>query len=153
MDVVFTFKVLTTCSLIWMQRDFFLTAATPVVKVFLMLVALRRANCDPPSSPAIEPDKTVAPPERPINKPLIFFLQREGPEYTQNELDHLTPPQVNYATFEISKNVAIIHNRISAVAFSVTSKKHPNTKHIVNINLTKTIQVTAKKSPFNITIQ
>lgn len=92
-----------------MQRDFFLTAATPVVKVFLMLVALRRASCDPPSSPAIEPDKTVAPPERPINKPLIFFLQR-GPENTPNELDHLTPPQANYATFETSKNVAITHN-------------------------------------------
>ena len=35
---------LTTCSLIWMQRDFFLTAATPVVKDFLMLEARRSAS-------------------------------------------------------------------------------------------------------------
>lgn len=39
---------LTTCSLIWMHRDFFLTAAIPVVKVFRMLVALRSASCARP---------------------------------------------------------------------------------------------------------
>lgn len=66
--------VQTTCSLIWMHRDFFLTAAMPVVKVFLMLVARRKASWEPPSRPAMEPDSTVAPPERPINSPLMFFL-------------------------------------------------------------------------------
>lgn len=65
----------TTCSLIWMHRDFFLTAAMPVVKVFLMLVARRRASWETPSRPAMEPDSTVAPPERPMNRPLMFFLQ------------------------------------------------------------------------------
>lgn len=65
---------LTTCSLTWMHRLFFLTAATPVVKVFLMLVARRRASCELPSSPAMEPDRTVAPLARPINRPLMFFL-------------------------------------------------------------------------------
>lgn len=67
---------LTTCSLIWMQRDFFLTAATPVVKVFLMLVARRKASWETPSRPAMEPDRVVAPPPRLINRPLMFFLER-----------------------------------------------------------------------------
>lgn len=66
---------LTTCSLIWMQRDFFLTAATPVVKVLRMLVARRRASWEPPSSPATEPDSTSADPPRPANRLLITFLQ------------------------------------------------------------------------------
>lgn len=66
---------LTTCSLIWMQRDFFLTAATPVVKVLRMLVARRRASWEPPSSPATEPDSTSADPPRPANKLLMIFLQ------------------------------------------------------------------------------
>lgn len=66
---------LTTCSLIWMQRDFFLTAATPVVKVLRMLVARRRASWEPPSSPATEPDSTSAEPPRPANRLLITFLQ------------------------------------------------------------------------------
>lgn len=65
---------LTTCSLIWMQRDFFLTAATPVVKVLRMLVARRRASWDPPSNPATEPDSTSADPPRPANRLLMTFL-------------------------------------------------------------------------------
>lgn len=67
-------RSLTTCSLIWMQRDFFLTAATPVVKVLRMLVARRRASWEPPSSPATEPDSTSADPPRPANKLLMTFL-------------------------------------------------------------------------------
>lgn len=59
----------------WIHRLFFLTAATPVVKVFLMLVARRRASWELPSRPAIEPDNTVAPLARPINNPLMFFLR------------------------------------------------------------------------------
>lgn len=58
-----------------MQRDFFLTAATPVVKVLRMLVARRRASWEPPSSPATEPDSTSADPPRPANRLLITFLQ------------------------------------------------------------------------------
>lgn len=65
---------LTTCSLIWMHRDFFLTAAMPVVKVFRMLVARRSASCEPPSKPAMEPDSTVALPARPRNRLLMIFL-------------------------------------------------------------------------------
>lgn len=68
---------LTTCSLICMHSDFFLTAAMPVVKVFLMLVARRKASWEPPSRPAMEPESTVAPPARPRNKLLIIFLQGE----------------------------------------------------------------------------
>lgn len=68
---------LTTCSLIWMHRDFFLTAAIPVVKVFRMLVARRSASCEPPSRPAMEPESTVAPPARPRNRLLIIFLPGE----------------------------------------------------------------------------
>lgn len=73
---------LTTCSLIWMQRDFFLTAATPVVKVLRMLVARRRASWEPPSSPATEPDSTSADPPRPANRLLITFLQGTGGNVT-----------------------------------------------------------------------
>lgn len=69
---------LTTCSLIWMHRDFFLTAATPVVKVFRMLVARRSASCEPPSRPAMEPESTVALPARPRNRLLMIFLPEEG---------------------------------------------------------------------------
>lgn len=66
--------LLTTCSLTWMHSDFFLTAATPVVKVFRMLVARRRASCEPPSSPATEPDSTSAELPRPANRLLMIFL-------------------------------------------------------------------------------
>lgn len=65
---------LTTWSLTWIHRLFFLTAAMPVVKVFLMLVARRSASWELPSSPAMEPDNTVAPLARPINSPVMFFL-------------------------------------------------------------------------------
>lgn len=68
---------LTTCSLTWMQKDFFFTAAIPVVNVFRMLVALRRANWEPPSRPAMDPDNTMAVPVRPAKRLLIIFL-REG---------------------------------------------------------------------------
>lgn len=76
---------LTTCSLIWMQRDFFLTAATPVVKVFLMLVARRKVSWETPSRPAMEPDRMVAPPPRLINRPLMFFLERRATNPTWSE--------------------------------------------------------------------
>lgn len=70
---------LTTCSLIWMHSDFFLTAAMPVVKVFRMLVARRSASCEPPSRPAMEPDSTVVLPARPRNRLLMIFLpEAEG---------------------------------------------------------------------------
>lgn len=62
----------------WMHRLFFLTAATPVVKVFLMLVARRRASWELPSSPAMDPDRTVAPLARPMNRAPMFFLREEG---------------------------------------------------------------------------
>lgn len=71
---------LTTCSLICMHSDFFLTAAMPVVKVFLMLVARRKASWEPPSRPAIEPESTVALPARPRNRLLMIFLQEANPE-------------------------------------------------------------------------
>lgn len=71
---------LTTCSLIWMHRDFFLMAAIPVVKVFRMLVARRSANCEPPSRPAMEPESTVALPARPRNRLLMIFLPEEEKE-------------------------------------------------------------------------
>lgn len=58
-----------------MHKDFFLIAATPEVKVFLMLVALRRDNWETPSRPAMEPDRTVAPPDRLINNEVRIFLQ------------------------------------------------------------------------------
>lgn len=58
-----------------MHRDFFLIAATPVVKVFLMLVALRSDSWETPSRPAMEPDNTVAPPGLLINNELMIFLQ------------------------------------------------------------------------------
>lgn len=61
-----------------MHRDFFLTAAMPVVKVFLMLVARRSASCEPPSRPAMDPESTVAPPARPRNRLLMIFLPEEG---------------------------------------------------------------------------
>lgn len=69
---------LTTCSLIWMHSDFFLTAAMPVVKVFRTLVARRSASWDPPSRPAMEPDSTVALPARPRNRLLMIFLPEAG---------------------------------------------------------------------------
>lgn len=50
-------------------------AATPVVKVFLMLVARRKDSWETPSRPAIEPDSTVAPAARPMNNELMIFLQ------------------------------------------------------------------------------
>lgn len=78
-------QTLTTCSLIWMQRDFFLTAATPVVKVFLMLVARRKVSWETPSRPAMEPDRMVAPPPRLINRPLMFFLERRATNPTWSE--------------------------------------------------------------------
>lgn len=59
-----------------MHRDFFFIAATPVVKVFLTLVARRTASWDAPSRPAIEPDKTVAPPARFMHRELMIFLQQ-----------------------------------------------------------------------------
>lgn len=58
-----------------MHKDFFLIAATPVVKVFLMLVARRKDSWETPSRPAMEPDRTVAPPARPRNNELMTFLQ------------------------------------------------------------------------------
>lgn len=66
---------LTTWSFIWMHNDFFLIAATPVVKVFLMLVARRKDSWETPSRPAMEPDRTVAPPARLMNNELMIFLQ------------------------------------------------------------------------------
>ena len=58
-----------------MHKDFFLIAATPVVKVFLMLVARRKDSWETPSRPAMEPDKTVAPPLRLMTSELMIFLQ------------------------------------------------------------------------------
>lgn len=58
-----------------MHNDFFLIAATPVVKVFLMLVARRKDSWETPSRPAMEPDRTVAPPARLMNNELMIFLQ------------------------------------------------------------------------------
>ena len=58
-----------------MHKDFFLIAATPVVKVFLMLVARRRDSWETPSRPAMEPDRTVAPAARLMNNELMIFLQ------------------------------------------------------------------------------
>lgn len=75
---------LTTCSLICMHSDFFLTAAMPVVKVFLMLVARRKASWEPPSRPAIEPESTVALPARPRNRLLMIFLEEARPERSYN---------------------------------------------------------------------
>lgn len=66
---------LTTWSFIWMHNDFFLIAATPVVNVFLMLVARRKDSWETPSRPAMEPDRTVAPPARLMNNELMIFLQ------------------------------------------------------------------------------
>lgn len=68
-------SILTTWSFIWMHEDFFLIAATPVVKVFLMLVARRKDSWETPSRPAIDPDSTVAPPARLINNELMTFLE------------------------------------------------------------------------------
>lgn len=50
-------------------------AATPVVNVFLMLLALRKDSCETPSRPAMDPARTVAPPARLINSELMIFLQ------------------------------------------------------------------------------
>lgn len=58
-----------------MHNDFFLIAATPVVKVFLILVARRKDSCEMPSRPAMDPDKIVVPPARLMNNELITFLQ------------------------------------------------------------------------------
>lgn len=78
---------LTTCSLIWMHSDFFLTAAMPVVKVFRMLVARRSASWEPPSRPAMEPDSTVALPARPRNRLLMIFLpEAGGPRKERNHI-------------------------------------------------------------------
>lgn len=71
-------QTLTTCSLIWMHRDFFFTAAMPVVKVFRMLVARRRASCEPPSRPAMDPESTMVLPARPRNRLLMIFLATVG---------------------------------------------------------------------------
>lgn len=84
------FPPLTTWSLTWIHRLFFLTAATPVVKVFLMLVARRRASWELPSRPAMEPDSTVAPLARPINSPLMFFLWWQKNELHLNACTWLT---------------------------------------------------------------
>lgn len=81
---------LTTCSLIWMHSDFFLTAAMPIVKVFRMLVARRSASCEPPSKPAMEPDSTVALPARPRNRLLMIFLPEvEGRRRERSHFDRL----------------------------------------------------------------
>lgn len=66
---------LTTWSFIWMHSDFFLIAATPVVKVFLMLVARLRDSWETPSRPAMELDRTAVPPTRFMNNELMIFLQ------------------------------------------------------------------------------
>lgn len=58
-----------------MHKDFFLIAATPVVKVFLMLVARRKDSWETPSRPAMEPERTVAPLVRLMNNELMIFLQ------------------------------------------------------------------------------
>lgn len=50
-------------------------AATPVVKVFLMLVARRKDSWETPSRPAMDPDSTVAPAARLVNNELMSFLQ------------------------------------------------------------------------------
>lgn len=60
-----------------MHRDFFFIAATPVVKVFLMLVARRKDSWETPSRPAMEPDKTVAPAALLMTSELMFFLQEK----------------------------------------------------------------------------
>lgn len=66
---------LTTWSFIWMHKDFFFIAATPVVKVFLTLVARRMDSWETPSRPAMEPDKTVAPATRLMHNELMIFLK------------------------------------------------------------------------------
>lgn len=76
---------LTTCNLIWMHSDFFLTAAMPVVKVFRMLVARRRASCEPPSRPAMEPESTVVLPARPRNRVLMTFLPEAGDQRREKQ--------------------------------------------------------------------
>lgn len=58
-----------------MHKDFFLIAATPVEKVFLMLEALLKDSWETPSRPAMEPDSTAAPPVRLMNSELMIFLQ------------------------------------------------------------------------------
>lgn len=57
-----------------MHNDFFLIAATPVIKVFLMLEALRRVMLEAPSKPAME-SNTVDPPGLLMNNELMIFLQ------------------------------------------------------------------------------
>ena len=61
-----------------MQRDFFLMAATPEVKVFLMLEARRRESWDAPSSPAMDPESAAAPAGRDRNRERMFFLGGGG---------------------------------------------------------------------------
>lgn len=58
-----------------MHKDFFLIAAMPVVKVFLMLVARRKDSWEIPSRPAMDPDRTLVPPALLMNKELMIFLQ------------------------------------------------------------------------------
>lgn len=58
-----------------MHKDFFLTAAMPVEKVFLMLVARRRDSWEIPSRPAMEPDRALVPPALLMNRELMIFLQ------------------------------------------------------------------------------
>ncbi len=91
---------LTTWSFIWMHKDFFLIAATPVVKVFLMLVARRKDSWETPSRPAMEPDRTVAPAARLMNKELMIFLWETNnfslkfcKNSTQVPLNVTTPPK------------------------------------------------------------
>lgn len=82
-----------------MHNDFFLIAATPVVKVFLMLVARRKDSWETPSRPAMEPDRTVAPPARLMNNELMIFLQethylsRKFFQKSTKVILHVTPSQ------------------------------------------------------------
>ncbi|TNN86788.1 hypothetical protein EYF80_002971 [Liparis tanakae] len=73
-------------SFIWMHKDFFLMAATPVVKVFLMLVARRKDSWETPSRPAMDPDSTVAPAARlPQQAPGLIRAHRP---YLSNKHEH-----------------------------------------------------------------
>lgn len=61
-----------------MHGDFFFMAATPVVKVFLMLVVRRNPSWEAPSRPAMEPDEAVAPTVRLVNSELMIFLHKKN---------------------------------------------------------------------------